>query len=318
MLKEAIASVLNQTFSDFEILVVDNASPDETAGIVQEFRDPRIRYHRHPKNIGPQLNWRFALTEPRTRYVALLEDDNTFLPHHLESAVRALEAHGEATFYGCACETFGDCIPEVLRPDWIPRCDSVSICPGSSHAVHVLKGTPIASSTWVMRQEAISAIHDWGGLNWPASMDWLWQGQMFLAGALAFHGQIGAKYRWHKSNYARSWMASGQSSVEVRHTMRALAHIAERRGFIARQQFIEEVVKWPAPVAASLVVALAGADSSPELRSIAFEIFRRHPRIRSAESSRHARIAACVGSWYLRYADRLHRWRCHWPPKDAP
>ena len=51
-LREAIESVLSQTFQDFELLICDNASTDETSEVVKSFRDARIRYVRHSRNIN--------------------------------------------------------------------------------------------------------------------------------------------------------------------------------------------------------------------------------------------------------------------------
>lgn len=57
LLKEAIQSVLNQTYKDFELLICDNTSTDNTEGVVSTFSDPRIKYHKNKNNIGMMNNW---------------------------------------------------------------------------------------------------------------------------------------------------------------------------------------------------------------------------------------------------------------------
>lgn len=97
-IREAIASVLQQSFRELVLFISDNASTDQTASIVRAFAqsDPRIEYHRQKENIGLGGNLAFCLQSARTRYV-------TFLPHDdlldsrmaLERAVEMLERDNE-------------------------------------------------------------------------------------------------------------------------------------------------------------------------------------------------------------------------------
>jgi len=81
----AIRSVLNQTFQDFEIIVVDDGSLDYSAKeIVGEFRDPRIRYIRHEVNKGLSAARNTGIKVSKGRYIAFLDDDDEWLPEKLE------------------------------------------------------------------------------------------------------------------------------------------------------------------------------------------------------------------------------------------
>src|SRR6185436_1837830 len=73
---QAIESVLNQTFRDFELIIVDDASLDETASIIGRYHDPRIRFFRNPHNLGPEGNWNRCLDEATGRYFKLLPQDD--------------------------------------------------------------------------------------------------------------------------------------------------------------------------------------------------------------------------------------------------
>lgn len=88
----AIASVLAQTLEDFELLVIDDGSPDGTAEVVAGFPDPRLRYLRNASNLGPEGNWNRCLAEARGRYFKLLPHDDLLAPHCLERQVAILEA----------------------------------------------------------------------------------------------------------------------------------------------------------------------------------------------------------------------------------
>jgi glycosyltransferase involved in cell wall biosynthesis len=94
-LRQAIESCLAQTFTDFELLVCDNASLDDTEAVVASFGDPRIRYLRNAVNLGMVGNWNRCLTEARGELIANLCDDDLMLPDRLARQVGIFDAHPE-------------------------------------------------------------------------------------------------------------------------------------------------------------------------------------------------------------------------------
>ena len=91
---ETIESALAQTFADFELVIVDDASPDETGQIVARYRDPRLRYVRE-QNAGVEENWNRCLRLARGRYFKLLPHDDLIAPDCLARQVAVLEADPE-------------------------------------------------------------------------------------------------------------------------------------------------------------------------------------------------------------------------------
>jgi glycosyltransferase involved in cell wall biosynthesis len=89
---EAIESVLAQTFADFELVVVDDASPDDTAQWVARYDDPRIRFLRNERNAGVQANWNRCLELARGRYFKLLPQDDLIAPECLARELEVLDA----------------------------------------------------------------------------------------------------------------------------------------------------------------------------------------------------------------------------------
>lgn len=89
---ETIDSVLRQSLSNFELIVVDDGSPDATASIVASYADPRIRFYRNDTNLGPQGNWNRCLQESRGKYFKLLPQDDVLAPDCLARQVAVLEA----------------------------------------------------------------------------------------------------------------------------------------------------------------------------------------------------------------------------------
>ncbi len=91
VLGRTIESVLWQTLSDFELIIIDDNSPDDTVRVVESFRDPRVRLLRNASNLGPEGNWSRCLTEARGRYFKLLPQDDVLDPECLAKQVAVLE-----------------------------------------------------------------------------------------------------------------------------------------------------------------------------------------------------------------------------------
>ena len=90
-LKEAIKSVLNQTYKDYELLVVDDVSRDSSEEIIKSFNDSRIRLARNEKNMGQMASMNKALALARGEYIARMDQDDISLPERLEKEARVLD-----------------------------------------------------------------------------------------------------------------------------------------------------------------------------------------------------------------------------------
>jgi glycosyltransferase involved in cell wall biosynthesis len=99
LLQSAITSVLKQTFQDFEIIVVDDASKDNTHAIVKSFDDRRLRYVRHEANRGEAGSRNSGVKESNGPYIAFLDDDDEWLPEKLDLQINLLE--NSAPQIGC-------------------------------------------------------------------------------------------------------------------------------------------------------------------------------------------------------------------------
>jgi glycosyltransferase involved in cell wall biosynthesis len=88
-------SVLSQDGADFELIVVDDCSTDETFAVASSYTDPRVRVLRNETNLGPEGNWNRALALASGTFIKLLPQDDTLLPGMLAEQVAVLEADGE-------------------------------------------------------------------------------------------------------------------------------------------------------------------------------------------------------------------------------
>ena len=113
-LREAIESILSQTCRDFEFILIDDGSADETAAIIASYRDPRIRMVRHGRNAGlaASLNEGFALASGR--YIARMDADDVSRPERLASQVRFMDAQPSLG----ACGTWVEVSGEGIQQRW--------------------------------------------------------------------------------------------------------------------------------------------------------------------------------------------------------
>lgn len=114
---EAIESVLAQTFTDYELVICDNASTDHTARICQRYaqQDARIRYYRNARNEGPAWNYNRTFALARGRYFKWVAHDDKFEPEMLEKLLEPLEQHPEAVL-GFAQVDVIDAAGELIEP----------------------------------------------------------------------------------------------------------------------------------------------------------------------------------------------------------
>ena len=91
-LREAIDSILKQTFEDFEFLIVDDASTDESANVVLSYSDDRIRFVQNESNVGQVRCQNIGLGLARGRYIARLDQDDSSLSTRLERQVAVMDS----------------------------------------------------------------------------------------------------------------------------------------------------------------------------------------------------------------------------------
>jgi glycosyltransferase involved in cell wall biosynthesis len=90
-LKHALRSAIEQTYANTEILIQDNASDFDIETLVSDFEDPRISFRRNRTNLGMALNWRALALRAKGKYVAFLNDDDTWEKDYLSTLVETLE-----------------------------------------------------------------------------------------------------------------------------------------------------------------------------------------------------------------------------------
>ncbi len=128
LLPRAIQSVLHQTYTNFEILVVDDASTDNTSTIVKQFKDERITYTCRDVNQGNAAAKNSGISQARGQYIAFLDDDDEYLPNFLSSMQAALSiASHDVGFLWCGVQNIIDTPTGEIPTDidlWQPQYKS--------------------------------------------------------------------------------------------------------------------------------------------------------------------------------------------------
>ncbi len=91
---ESIQSVLNQTYTNWELIIIDDCSSDDTDQIIESFNDERIKYLKNEKNCGAALTRNRGLREARGEWIAFLDSDDLWMPEKLEHQIDFMKKNG--------------------------------------------------------------------------------------------------------------------------------------------------------------------------------------------------------------------------------
>jgi len=107
-LKEAVDSMLSQTFTDFELIVLNDCSPDNAEEIMDTYNDPRIVRYKGETNVGLGSVLNVGISMARGEYIARMDSDDISLPNRLQYQVEYLDAHPEFDLVSLGMQEFGD------------------------------------------------------------------------------------------------------------------------------------------------------------------------------------------------------------------
>lgn len=155
MVGRAIESVLSQTYKDFELIVVDDCSSDNTKEVVKAFHDPRLRYIRHDQNRGLPAARNTGIKELRGKYVAFLDDDDEWKAEKLERQIELANAKSS---------TFGViyCGAVILNSNGKIIGENMPKLKGNIRSEIVKKGLSTIPSTFLFAKDA---LEDVGGFD---------------------------------------------------------------------------------------------------------------------------------------------------------
>jgi glycosyltransferase involved in cell wall biosynthesis len=179
-LAECVGSVLSQTYGDWELLIMDDCSPDHTADVAKSFQDPRVQHVRNERNLGLVNNFNKGIGLSRGKYVWIISaDDYLRRPYALERYVEFMEKHPTVGYtYSPAAKVEDGRETEIQLSDGKDR-----IIRGHDFVRPLLEGNLILAPTAIVRRECYEQMGIfptapvWAGeqldFNW--AQDWyLW------------------------------------------------------------------------------------------------------------------------------------------------
>ena len=172
-LGRAMRSVLDQTYPNLELIVVDDQSPDDTAEVVRQFDDPRVKYIRHEVNQGASSARVTGCRHSSGEIVAFLDQDDFFHPEKLESHVAFLQNHPEIGFsYNPYFELVhsSEAIRTVAQP------------PQNVSLTDLTLGFYLPPSSWVVRREWTLVEDVWDYRAAMRGREIVICGRLFMAG----------------------------------------------------------------------------------------------------------------------------------------
>ncbi len=203
-LKEALDSILNQTFTDFELILLNDASPDNSEEIIKQYNDDRIRYYRNKKNLGISASRNKLMDLAQGEYWVIMDNDDISLPFRLEEQVKFMDKHSDITMAGSWCELFSS------RPDngiisYLKYCFynlgwlwTQKIFPDWSD---MFQGNPVMHTTSILRSCDIKKHRIRYNPDYSPAEDYDLCRQILAAGLkLANQPKLLTKYRWFGNN----------------------------------------------------------------------------------------------------------------------
>jgi len=149
VLQYAVLSVIQQTFTDWELLIVDDASTDDTIEVAESFKDKRIRCIKLKKNIGEQSGPNNeGFRQAQGRYIAYLNQDDLWFPDHLEKQLNTIQSSNADWVFSLGFV--------VLTSD---RIILSGIMPGGIYNPRYT--TLILASLWLLKREVIEELGGW-------------------------------------------------------------------------------------------------------------------------------------------------------------
>ena len=185
---EAIDSVLMQTFKDFEFIIINDGSTDETSNILKKYKDERIIVYTNSKNCGCTFNYHNENNLVNSKYIAHIDDDDIWLQDKLKIQYEYMENHPEIAMSGTFIETFG----ENKRPSWVFYTNPSDI------AFSMNLYNPICHSSVIYRKNFIKEKQINYDITKRCAQDFDFYKQIILKGGLISNiPEVYVKYRMH-------------------------------------------------------------------------------------------------------------------------
>jgi len=193
----ATESVLAQTFKQFELIIVDNNSSDNTAAIIKKYTDDRIVYYKNPSTVSMGDNWNKCLSLCSGKYVCLLHADDSFLPDMLEEELKIIEGDEKIGFVFSGVN-YIDENGRLVSERWPFKNDYIAA--GANEFKKHIFGNYIHCPSVMVRKECYDRVGGYKG-SLRYFLDWdMWLRIELSSYKVAYISKILANYRIHSAS----------------------------------------------------------------------------------------------------------------------
>ncbi len=240
---EAVQSVLQQSYSAFEIVVVDDGSSDRTLEILQAFSDPRIRLYQNPHQRGIPGNWNVAVELARGEYVCVFHQDDVMLADNLARKMALFDSDPSLSLVHSQAERIVEAEAPSHLSDWMEKAETDFVEEGEVYFRKLLlRGDCICAPTVIVQREQLAAA---GGFN--ETLGYACDYEMWMK--LCVEGRVGflhaalVRYRWHADNASHNYQYE-RGVEECGRAMRAaVAYYTQRRGETPQARLLAEAAE---------------------------------------------------------------------------
>ena len=195
-LNESIDSILNQSFIDFEFVIVNDGSTDRSAEVIKTYTDPRIRFIENTQNLGLIASLNIGLETCKGEYIVRMDQDDFSLPQRIEKQVRFMDENPEYGLIGCWFEDFGENIESKI----------VRYSSDDTHIrIRHLYQTHIAHPTAVLRKSVIDKFNLRFDASFVHGEDYAFWVQMSAYCKLSNYPEMLVRKRDHPRNISNKY-----------------------------------------------------------------------------------------------------------------
>jgi len=199
LLPECINSILTQTYEDFEVLIMDDCSPDATPEVAQSFIDPRVKHIRNERNLKHLANYNKGINMARGTYVWLISaDDCLRKPYVLEQYVTLMDDHPEVGFVFCSAMGLQDG-QETELLDYSNHGAQNTIFDGKQFLMKLLERNGVVSASAMARKDCYEKISLFP-LDMPYAGDWYLWSLFSIYYDVAYFSEPMVSYRQHNQS----------------------------------------------------------------------------------------------------------------------